>query len=227
MRIAKEGNMNETIKKLLITLAIIALFALGVFIGMHYKFGQKRAMTSQDCGILKTKISDTVSEIKTFGISSERLAKLKEANEFYEKQCDEVETPPTKEALEPVQKQEKLPAKNCEAIERVLLQRVYEPDNNELGYNARINNATWYSRIADRGCVENKEKYKALAFRELEIARALQDDRFYNDNEVIEIVETYKKIDMKREAEKVFEKAKKLTDPAIDFIIQVERIIND
>ena len=42
-----------------------------------------------------------------------------------------------------------------------------------------------------------------------------------------EIVETYKRLQMQAEAERMIEKAKKLTNPEIDFIIQLEKIIEE
>ena len=41
------------------------------------------------------------------------------------------------------------------------------------------------------------------------------------------MVETYKRLQMQKEAERMIEKAKKLTNPAIDFIIQLEKIIEE
>ena len=82
--------------------------------------------------------------------------------------------------------------------------------------------------MSERGCAENSEKYKELAAQELEIARALTDDNVSeNQNEATEMVETYKRLHMQQEAAKMLEKAKKLTNPAIDFIIQLEKIIEE
>ena len=69
--------------------------------------------------------------------------------------------------------------------------------------------------------------YKDLAKKEIDIARALNDDNLENRYEATEIVETYKRLQMQAEAEKMIEKAKKLTNPAIDFIIQLEKIIEE
>ena len=80
--------------------------------------------------------------------------------------------------------------------------------------------------MSERGCPENSEKYVALAKQELEIARALEDDEF-DQYETIEVVETYKRLDMQAAAEEILETAKKLTNPAIDFILEVEKIINE
>ena len=65
-----------------------------------------------------------------------------------------------------------------------------------------------------------------MAQQELEIARALQDDKFSEDD-TIEVVETYKRLNMQAAAQEIFDVAKKLTNPAIDFILEVEKIINE
>ena len=89
-----------------------------------------------------------------------------------------------------------------------------------------IERAKIYAMMAEKGCPENNQKYTDLAKQELEIARAVQDDKFSED-ETIEVVETYKRLKMQQDAQEMFNKAKKLTNPAIDFIIQVEKIINE
>ena len=115
-------------------------------------------------------------------------------------------------------------ASTCEQIEASLLGRL--PDGTVYSdADERIERAKIYANLSERGCPENKEKYVALATQELEIARALEDDEFSND-ETIEVVETYKRLNMQAAAQEVFDMAKKLTDPAIDFIIEVEKIIN-
>jgi len=89
-----------------------------------------------------------------------------------------------------------------------------------------IERAKVYAVMAEKGCPENSGKYVASAKQELEIARAVQDDKF-DEEETIEVVETYKRLKMQQDAEEIFNKAKKLTNPAIDFIMQVEKIINE
>ena len=73
---------------------------------------------------------------------------------------------------------------------------------------------------------ENAQKYHDMAKQELAIARALQDDEFA-EPDTIEVVETYKRLNMQAAAEEIFETAKKLTNPTIDFILAVEQIINE
>ncbi|MBO5946670.1 MAG: hypothetical protein J6Q44_00815 [Alphaproteobacteria bacterium] len=111
----------------------------------------------------------------------------------------------------------------CEQIETLLLGQM--PSANGDSW-ARIDRAKIYANLSERGCAENGAKYVELAKQELEIARALEDDEFDN-RETIEVVETYKRLNMQAAAEEIFETAKKLTNPAIDFILEVEKIINE
>ena len=111
----------------------------------------------------------------------------------------------------------------CEQIEASLLDRLPYADNSASA-DERIGRAKIYANLSERGCPENSAKYVALAKQELEIARALEDDEF-DEDETIEVVETYKRLNMQAAAQEIFETAKKLTNPTIDFILQVEKII--
>ncbi len=113
--------------------------------------------------------------------------------------------------------------RTCEQIETLLLQKL--PEANGIS-EYRIDRAKIYANLSERGCAENSAKYVDLAKQELEIARALEDDEFENQ-ETIEVVETYKRLNMQAAAEEIFETAKKLTNPTIDFILEVEKIINE
>lgn len=119
-------------------------------------------------------------------------------------------------------KQEK---STCQQIEASLLGRLPH-GGAELNSDARIERAKIYANLSERGCLENSQKYVDLAKQELEIARALQDDKF-SENDTIEVVETYKRLNMQAAAQEIFDVAKKLTNPAIDFILEVEKIINE
>jgi len=111
----------------------------------------------------------------------------------------------------------------CVEVERLLARHL--PDAVD-DVDARIERAKVYASMAERGCPENSANYVELAKQELDIARAIDDDEF-DHNETIAVVETYKRLHMQAAAEEIFEKAKRLTNPAIDFILQVERIINE
>ncbi len=111
----------------------------------------------------------------------------------------------------------------CQQIEASLLERLPYADN-RASADERIDRAKIYANLSERGCPENSAKYVDLAKQELEIARALEDDEF-DEDETIEVVETYKRLNMQAAAQEIFETAKKLTNPTIDFILQVEKII--
>ena len=111
----------------------------------------------------------------------------------------------------------------CVQVERLLLRRMPAESDN---VDDRINRAKLYVSLAERGCIDNSDAYAELARQELEIARAIDDDNFSHD-ETIDVIETYKRLHMQEAAEEIFDKARKLTDPAIEFIIQVEKIINE
>jgi len=118
----------------------------------------------------------------------------------------------------------------CGEIERVLTMKLRCRGKYETCFDVddHVRNAQIYANLSERGCAENSEKYKELAAQELEIARALTDDNVSeNKNEATEMVETYKRLHMQQEAAKMLDKAKKLTNPAIDFIIQLEKIIEE
>lgn len=113
----------------------------------------------------------------------------------------------------------------CVVIQELLANRIY-PEN-EPDYVRHLLNASTYSTMAERGCPENAEKYKEMALREIEIATALQgeEDMEMYDTEIV--IDTYKKLNMQREAQEFLNKVQKLTDPAIDFILKMEKIINE
>ena len=110
----------------------------------------------------------------------------------------------------------------CEQIESLLIGDMPSANGNSRD---RIWRAKIYANLSERGCPENSAKYVEMAARELEIARALEDDEFDNQ-ETVEVVETYKRLNMQAAAEQVFDMAKRLTNPTIDFILEVEKIIN-
>jgi len=115
------------------------------------------------------------------------------------------------------------PQSVCAEIERLLSRHLPVASDD---VDDRIERAKIYASMAERGCPENAATYVELARQELDIARAIEDDDFSHE-ETIDVVETYKRLHMQAAAEEIFEKAKKLTNPAIDFILQVERIINE
>lgn len=88
--------------------------------------------------------------------------------------------------------------KTCAEIENLLTRDM--PDADNYFYN-RMTRAQRYANLSERGCQENKQKYVDLTMRELEVARALQDDKLGN-NDVQEFYEIYNRIGMYSEAQK-------------------------
>lgn len=112
----------------------------------------------------------------------------------------------------------------CRQIEDTLLYAMPYADD-ESSELVRLDRARIYAQISERGCPENAKKYANLAKQELDIARGVSDDKF-NEEETVDIIEIYKRLDMQSAAQEVFDMAKKLTNPTIDFILQVEKILN-
>lgn len=118
---------------------------------------------------------------------------------------------------------EKIEMTPCMEIER-LLERDIQASSN---YRDRLNNAYVYSTLAEKGCTENSEEYKQKALGEIEIATALIPEEALDEDDAVIVIDTYKKLDMQKEAQAFLNKLQKLTDPAIDFILQMEKVINE
>lgn len=113
----------------------------------------------------------------------------------------------------------------CVQIERLLTEQARSFSYEERSED-HIERAKVYANLSERGCAENSQKYVELAAKELEIARALQDDNF-SDSDREQISDTYRRIKMKQAASDILNKVQKLADPAIDFIIQAQKIIEE
>lgn len=223
---AKKTSTGFNWGKFGIVVCFVGLFVCGLAVGWGLnseKIKTKRVgMSEGQCIQLANQIINTGTSYNT---TTEQIHKLKELNDIYSKNCAGrvIEVVPQK----PEPKSQPLPAHTCAAIEEVLKKQLswYQEDSVKSGDH--LERAQIYANLANRGCEENRAEYRELALREIELARAITDDKFYNDNEIVEMIDTYKKLNMKAEAEKVFDMMKKVTDPAIDFILQVEKIINE
>lgn len=113
--------------------------------------------------------------------------------------------------------------RTCDEIEMVLTERISE---NPYSNNARMQNAEIYSTLAERGCPENKEKYKELALRQIDVVSAVSDkEELINNKDAI--IDTYRKLQMQDAARKFLKKMDKLVTPATDFIFELEKVINE
>lgn len=173
-------------------------------------------MSKGDCGEIANRILSAAR--------NNQPQLIEQLNKVYSENCLDREFEQPKP--EPKSEEKKMPETTCGQIEMLLLDRLMP--NNSQDPEDHIDNAKIYANLSERGCPENSLKYRDLAAKELEIARALNDDDVADDpDESIEIVETYKRLQMQQEAARMIEKAKKLTNPAIDFIIELEKIIEE
>lgn len=200
-------------------IGLVGVFLMGALVGFILNGSDRinhSIMTKSQCERLTDKMSSA--------ISNNRYEEIGQLNKIYSENCLDrnFDEPKPEQKVE----ENKMPESTCGKIESLLLERLAPVDYNDS--DSHVENAKIYANLSERGCPENSEKYKQLAKQELEIARALNDDNIQNDpEESVEIVETYKRLQMQAEAERMIEKAKKLTNPAIDFIIQLEKIIEE
>jgi len=200
-------------------IGMVALFLVGMIFGYIIN-GSDRVnrsnMSQSQCGEIASRIVNAA-----YNNNPDLIEQL---NKVYSENClnREFKQPKPQPKIE----KKKLPETTCGKIESLLTYRLYPADNPDA--IAHIENAQIYANLSERGCPENSQKYKELAAQEIDIARALTDDNVgkYKE-ESVEMVETYKRLQMQKEAERMIEKAKKLTNPAIDFIIQLEKIIEE
>lgn len=193
---------------------------IGYIINGSSRLNRSSLMTEKQCQNLSDRIISAADN------NNPEL--LQQLNEIFSENCN------TRKFVKPVKPVAKVvkqePAENiCKRIEKVWLDRLEDFQDNVIAEDAQfyINRAKIYANLADRGCRENVEVYKELAKKDLDIARALNHDSLDDRREATEMVETYKRLQMQAEATKMIEKAKKLTNPAIDFIMQLEKIIEE
>ena len=207
------------------TIGMVVLFLMGGVVGFIINGSDRinhSIMTKDQCGELSKKMWSA--------INNNRYEEIGQLNKIYSENCLDRNFEEVKQEVR--QAEPNAQKTTCEKIEYVLSGRLACQDGTEhcMSSEDHINNAQIYANLSERGCPENSEKYKQLAKQELEIARAINDDSMkegYEQDESVQIVETYKRLQMQQEAERMIEKAKKLTNPAIDFIIQLEKIIEE
>ena len=213
------------VQRILSVVALIGLVACGVMIGVAIS-KKKHNTVPQDAGMHMTEWNcrDIINRMTASDTSAEQLAEL---NKIYNDNCAGrvFDKPVVKDEVKDVAVQEEggQLKETCLVVEEALLESLPFAENYP---ETRIERAKIYANLSERGCPENSAKYVEKAKQELAVARALEDDKF-DERETVEVVETYKRLNMQAAAEEIFETAKKLTEPAIDFIIQVEKIINE
>ncbi len=113
----------------------------------------------------------------------------------------------------------------CERIEQLLTGPLGGADTNDP--DEHLYKAEIYARLAERGCPENADKYRALAASEIEITTALRPVEDMSDSDVADVVDVYKKVKMQAAAQQVIDTLQKVSEPTIDFILKLEKIVNE
>jgi len=203
-------------------IGMIALFLFGGMFGYIINGANhinRSMMTEEQC----IKLSNEI----TWNVQHGRYENLEKLNKIFSENCNDRDF---REQPKPVVAPEapaKMPSITCEAVEKLLGRRLESFSEDSTDAAEHIERAKIFANLSERGCAKNSGTYRDLAKKEIDIARALNDDHLDNQYEATEMVETYKRLQMQAEAEKMIEKAKKLTNPAIDFIIQLEKIIEE
>lgn len=210
--------------KIWAAIALAGLFACGLFVGLSYNSGNENkrlALGVEECDA----IAQEIINITKTGATNETVGTLRELNEAYSNGCAGRLVIIEKEAVETKNAEHPEIIATCSRIEQLLKTRLYPETESEAWKH--LSNADTYSTLAEKGCSENADMYKSLALREIEIATALQPAESMGENSVEVVIDTYKKLDMQKEAQVFLDKIEQLTDPAIDFILKMEKIINE
>lgn len=202
--------------------ALAGLFACGLMIGLGCN-GNKNdveKLTAQECDA----IANEIINITSSGATRDNVDVLNNLNTAYSNGCAGRLVIVERESIAPVAPKPEIMS-TCARIEQLLKQRLFPEDSTE--YFAHLRNADTYSTLADKGCADNADMYKTLALRELEIATALQPTENMGTNDAEIVIDTFKKLDMQREAQEFLNKIEQLIDPATDFILKMEQVINE
>lgn len=202
--------------------ALAGLFACGLMIGLGYNGNKNDAekLTAQECDA----IANEIVNITSSGATRDNVDVLNNLNTAYSNGCAGRLVIVERESIAPVAPKPEIMS-TCARIEQLLKQRLFPEDSTE--YFAHLRNADTYSTLADKGCADNADMYKTLALRELEIATALQPTENMGTNDAEIVIDTFKKLDMQREAQEFLNKIEQLIDPATDFILKMEQVINE
>lgn len=210
-----------TSRKVLGALALVGLFTCGVFVGTTLNDNR---VPNADGRIIAFSESDCYAIINKIKVATDADL-LEELKDIYNDNCanriiyTEPVTVPDDADDEPGD------VTTCERIEQLLAQQLYsEKDSSPYSH---LNNANIYARLAERGCPENVDKYRVLAAREIEITTALQPVEEMHESEVADVVDVYKKVKMQAAAQQVIDTLQKVSEPTIDFILKLEKIVNE
>lgn len=222
-KVATTRGGTSTAHKVWCVVALAGLFTCGLMLGLAWRGVPTLGTFSQErCDELEEQIVTIIQS----GAPIEESQDLTSIRQEYAAGCpgrfviyDLDSVPVVSDATQPAI------ISTCTRIENLLQTRLY-PEDSADAY-AHLKNAETYAAIAEYGCAENADKFKALALREIQILNALQPVESMDTYETEIIIDTYKKLDMQQQAREFLNKIEQLTDPAIEFILKMEKIINE
>lgn len=159
----KKTNVTKNKKPFLLLAAIIAIFIIGILIG-YGKQGQitKAEFSDDTCFALERNIRNNTHNAEI----------LRTTSEIFAVNCRTLYRPkPTPDSWK-----KPLPERTCEAVEVLVLKNIeqFPPRSNDTVI--RFVKAESYARLSNMGCPENRDIFRDLAVRELELGLALYDD---------------------------------------------------
>ncbi len=122
----------------------------------------------------------------------------------------------------------------CLVIEKNLLSNnlINECEHRGEPYECYANNAAVYAQVAEEGCPEHAEFYKQRALEQIQISDGVRSQNVHPGGYAFEsqtrsIVNAYNSLKMKEEARKYLKKVEKLVGPGVDFIMEIQRVIDE
>lgn len=112
--------------------------------------------------------------------------------------------------------------KICETIENCVMQNI---DTNAYAYDDFLHNANTYSVLYEYGCRDNRAAYSRAAIRELAIAMALTPAEHMKPDEIVTVVEVYKRLGVANLAHLVLQRLK-ARGYDMNFLLSLEDIIH-
>ena len=189
---------------------VAAFFAGGYFVGDLFT---KSDMSDETCKAIENNIRSLT------GAYDRGAEKLKELNDIFARNCKDRKIEIKVEPKDKKINTEPLPAKTCAAVELLLQERVSDMYERDQMPNVRFDRAQIYANMSTMGCPENREKYKALAVREIEIGRALSAPDIWLPS----FVPIYKQLGMVAEATAAINEAAKRDDWSPEDIQDMKR----
>jgi len=151
------------LKYILIFVIVAAAFWAGSMMDTLKGSG---GFTDKACKSVKERI-----ETKTTNLNNESdIGQLRDLNRIFTRNCRHRDIKISTEARK---NKKVLSERTCEAIEDLILQRREFDDEWSMDPWIRVYVAKSYADLSFHGCPENREKFRQLALREVEIAEVL------------------------------------------------------